>query len=633
MQRRLVKDGQIKYNNRDMKRTFNIQAAQLAGEKISVSGWVHSRRDHGGLIFVDLRDHTSLLQLVFNSDNPEAFSLADELRDEFVIRAEGMVRERAVGLKNDKIPTGAVELVVERLTLLNRAETLPIQPFAEENQAGEDLRFKYRYLDLRRPKMQDMLKKRAEMYQRIHQYMDDRDFIEIQTPILANSSPEGARDFLIPSRLQEGKFYALPQAPQQFKQLLMVGGVPRYYQLAACFRDEDPRADQLYGEFYQLDLEMSFVEDGEEVRQEVEPLMRQLATDFAGKKLLDLSDLSVGDGQPIPRISYRDAMETYGSDKPDLRFGMELIELTDVFANTEFGVFKNAECIKAICVKNGASLSRKQIKQFEDIATSEEGAGGLPYLRFRVGGTLELGNFLDGGEPVYGDGQSADKLIAYGSIAKRVIPELPAIVEAMGVEDGDAVFFGADTRLVVNAVLGRLRNEFAAHFNLKDPSVVAFAWIIDFPFYEWDDHGKKLDFGHNPFGMPKGGLQALESANTDAGKLAIVADQFDMVMNGYEICSGGVRNHNPAVLYKVFDLLGFSESYVEEKFGAMLNAFKYGAPPHAGCAFGVDRILMELIDETNVRETLAFPKNGSGVDVMMDSPSTVDPAQLKELGL
>ena len=608
MQRRLVKDSQIEYNNRDMKRTFNIQAAQLAGEKISVSGWVHSRRDHGGLIFVDLRDHTSLLQLVFNSDNPEAFSLADELRDEFVIRAEGMVRERAVGLKNDKIPTGAVELVVERLTLLNRAETLPIQPFAEENQAGEDLRFKYRYLDLRRPKMQDMLKKRAEMYQRIHQYMDDRDFIEIQTPILANSSPEGARDFLIPSRLQEGKFYALPQAPQQFKQLLMVGGVPRYYQLAACFRDEDPRADRLYGEFYQLDLEMSFVEDGEEVRQEVEPLMQQLATEFAGKKLLDLSDLSVGDGQPIPRISYRDAMETYGSDKPDLRFGMELIELTDIFANTEFGVFKNAECIKAICVKNGASLSRKQIDQFTDIAKSE-GAGGLAYI-------------------TYQDGEAKSPIAKFLSEA-----ELSSIQQKTGAVDGDAVFFGADTRSVVNAVLGRLRNEFATHFNLKDPSVVAFAWIIDFPFYEWDDHGKKLDFGHNPFGMPKGGLQALESATTDAEKLAIVADQFDMVMNGYEICSGGVRNHNPAVLYKVFDLLGFSESYVEEKFGAMLNAFKYGAPPHAGCAFGVDRILMELIDETNVRETLAFPKNGSGVDVMMDSPSTVDPAQLKELGL
>ncbi len=608
MQRRLVKDGQIEYNNRDMKRTFNIQAAQLAGEKISVSGWVHSRRDHGGLIFVDLRDHTSLLQLVFNSDNPEAFSLADELRDEFVVRAEGMVCERASGLKNDKIPTGAVELVVERLTLLNRAETLPIQPFAEENQAGEDLRFKYRYLDLRRPTMQQMLKKRAEMYRRMHQYMDDRDFIEIQTPILANSSPEGARDFLIPSRLQEGKFYALPQAPQQFKQLLMVGGVPRYYQLAACFRDEDPRADRLYGEFYQLDLEMSFVEDGEEVRQEVEPLMRQLATDFAGKKLLDLSDLPVGDGSPIPRISYRDAMETYGLDKPDLRFGMELIELTDVFANTEFGVFKNAVCIKAICVKNGASLSRKQIDQFTDIAKSE-GAGGLAYI-------------------TYQDGEAKSPIAKFLSET-----ELTAIKQKTGAADGDAVFFGADTRPVVNAVLGRLRNEFAAHFNLKDPSVVALAWIIDFPFYEWDDYGKKLDFGHNPFSMPKGGLEVLESATTDAEKLAIVADQFDMVMNGYEICSGGVRNHNPAVLYKVFDLLGFSKSYVEEKFGAMLNAFKYGAPPHAGCAFGVDRILMELIDETNVRETLAFPKNGSGVDMMMDSPSTVDPAQLKELGL
>ena len=590
------------------KRVLAVNTPDEVGKHITVAGWVHSRRDHGGLIFIDLRDHTGLVQLVINPEQAEAFRLAESLRDEFVIRASGVVTERGEGLKNPNIASGNVEIVVENLEILNRAETLPIQPFAEENQAGEDLRFKYRYLDLRRPKMQQMLKKRAEMYRRIHQYMDDRDFIEIQTPILANSSPEGARDFLIPSRLQEGKFYALPQAPQQFKQLLMVGGVPRYYQLAACFRDEDPRADRLYGEFYQLDLEMSFVEDGEEVRREVEPLMCQLATDFAGKKLLDLSDLPVGDGSPIPRISYRDAMETYGSDKPDLRFGMELIELTDVFANTEFGVFKNAECIKAICVKNGASLSRKQIDQFTDIAKSE-GAGGLAYI-------------------TYQDGEAKSPIAKFLSET-----ELTAIKQKTGAADGDAVFFGADTRPVVNAVLGRLRNEFATHFKLKDSSVVAFAWIIDFPFYEWDDHGKKLDFGHNPFGMPKGGLEALESANTDAEKLAIVADQFDMVMNGYEICSGGVRNHNPAVLYKVFDLLGFSESYVEEKFGAMLNAFKYGAPPHAGCAFGVDRILMELIDETNVRETLAFPKNGSGIDVMMYSPSTVDPAQLKELGL
>ena len=589
-------------------RTFAIDTPTKVGEMITVAGWVHSRRDHGGLIFIDLRDHTGLVQLVINPEQAEAFRLAESLRDEFVIRASGVVTERGEGLKNPNIASGDVEIVVENLEILNRAETLPIQPFAEENQAGEDLRFKYRYLDLRRPKMQEMLKKRAEMYRRMHQYMDTRDFIEIQTPILANSSPEGARDFLIPSRLQESKFYALPQAPQQFKQLLMVGGVPRYYQLAACFRDEDPRAVRLYGEFYQLDLEMSFVEDGEEVRREVEPLMQQLATEFAGKKLLDLSDLPVGDGSSIPRISYRDAMETYGSDKPDLRFGMELIELTDVFAETEFGVFKNAECIKAICVKNGASLSRKQIDQFTDIAKSE-GAGGLAYI-------------------TYQDGEAKSPIAKFLSEA-----ELTAIQQKTGAVDGDAVFFGADTRPVVNAVLGRLRNEFATHFDLKDSSVVAFAWIIDFPFYEWDDHGKKLDFGHNPFGMPKGGLEALESAMTDADKLAIVADQFDMVMNGYEICSGGVRNHNPAVLYKVFDLLGFSESYVEEKFGAMLGAFKYGAPPHAGCAFGVDRILMELIDETNVRETLAFPKNGSGVDVMMDSPSTVDPAQLRELGL
>ena len=610
-------------------RVLAAETSAEVGKNITVAGWVHSRRDHGGLIFIDLRDHTGLVQLVINPDKPAAFKLAESLRDEFVIRASGMVTERGEGLKNPNIASGDVEIVVQNLEILNRAETLPIQPFAEENQAGEDLRFKYRYLDLRRPTMQQMLKKRAEMYRRMHQYMDTRDFIEIQTPILANSSPEGARDFLIPSRLQENKFYALPQAPQQFKQLLMVGGVPRYYQLAACFRDEDPRADRLYGEFYQLDLEMSFVEDGEEVRREVEPLMRQLATDFAGKKLLDLSGLAVGDGSPIPRISYRDAMETYGSDKPDLRFGMELIELTDVFANTEFGVFKNAECIKAICVKNGASLSRKQIDQFTDIAKSE-GAGGLAYIKYAtIKNTDEAqGNVIPmhTNVPCFYD--------AISPVAKHLSDEEHGLlIEKMNPEDGDVIFFGADTRPVVNAVLGRLRNEFAAHFNLKKSDEVALAWIIDFPFYEWDDHGKKLDFGHNPFSMPKGGLEALESAKTDADKLAIVADQFDMVMNGYEICSGGVRNHNPAVLYKVFDLLGFSKNYVEEKFGAMLNAFKYGAPPHAGCAFGVDRILMELIDETNVRETLAFPKNGSGVDVMMDSPSTVNPAQLRELGL
>jgi aspartyl-tRNA synthetase len=576
-------------------RILAIDTPKQIGSTIRVEGWVHNRRDHGGLIFIDLRDHTGIVQLVINPEHADAFKVAEGVRDEYVIRAEGLLSERSGDLKNDKIETGSVELVVTSLIVLNKAEALPIQPFAEA-QASEELRFKYRYLDLRRPKMQTMLKKRAEMYRRIHDYMDERDFVEVTTPILANSSPEGARDFLIPSRLQEGKFYALPQAPQQFKQLLMVGGVPRYYQLAACFRDEDPRADRLYGEFYQLDLEMSFVEDGEEVRKTVEPLMKQLATDFAGKQLLT---------EDIPRIPYVEAMEKYGSDKPDLRYGMELVELTDVFKDTDFGVFKNADCVKAICVKGGASLSRKQIDEFTEIAKNE-GAGGLAYFMYRDG-------------------------VVQSPIAKFMSEaELEAVAEKMAAVDGDAVFFGADKRSVVNAVLGKLRTEFAAHFNLKDPNVVAFAWIVDFPFYEWDEKGKKLDFGHNPFSMPKGGLKTVK--NTE-DKLSIVADQYDMVMNGYEICSGGVRNHNPEVLYEVFNVLGFSKGYVEDKFGAMLNAFKYGAPPHAGCAFGIDRILMELLDETNVREVVAFPKNGSGVDGMMNSPSYVEEPQLKELGL
>lgn len=582
-----------------MTRTYTLDALKSVGNAVSVSGWVHSRRDHGGLIFIDLRDHAGKLQLVINPETPEAFAAAEQLRDEYVIRATGVVRERDDNLKNDKIPTGSIELVVQSIEILNRAEALPIQPFAEA-QANEDLRFKYRYLDLRRSEAQTMLKKRAEMYKMIHSYMDEHEFTEIQTPILANSSPEGARDFLIPARLQEGKFYALPQAPQQFKQLLMVSGVHRYYQLAACFRDEDPRADRLYGEFYQLDCEMSFVETGEEIRQTVEPLMKQLATEIAGKKLLT---------EDIPRIPYVEAMEKYGSDKPDLRYGMELTEVSEIFKDTEFGVFKSTlasgGCIKAILVKDGASLSRKQIDNFTDIAKSES-AGGLPYIMMK-------------------DGELVAPIVKFMSES-----ELVALKDAMHIQEGDAVFFGVGERTFVNAVLGKLRIAFADHFELKDPNVVAYAWVVDFPFYEWDAKSKKLDFGHNPFSMPKGGLEAVRSTEN---KLDIVADQYDMVMNGYEICSGGVRNHNPDVLYEVFAVLGYDKAYVEEKFGAMINAFKFGAPPHAGCAFGIDRILMELMNETNVREVVAFPKNGSGVDVMMNSPSIVDPAQLKELGL
>jgi aspartyl-tRNA synthetase len=581
----------------DMERVLSTETPNRVGQDISMSGWVQSRRDHGGLIFVDLRDHTGLTQLVFSPDNVSVFKIAESLRDEFVIRVTGQVKERGEGLTNDKIVSGEVEIVVQELTILNQSETLPIQPFSDQ-QASEELRLKYRYLDLRRPKMQHMLQKRAKMFSFLRSYMEENNFTEVTTPILANSSPEGARDFLIPSRLHQGKFYALPQAPQQFKQLLMVGGVPRYYQLAACFRDEDPRADRLYGEFYQLDTEIAFVEDGEQVRQMFDPLINQLSTELAGKKLLF---------KEIPRIPYVDAMEKYGTDKPDLRFGMVLQGLDEELKGTEFGVFKDAECVKGICVRGGARLSRKQIDGFTDIAKSE-GAGGLAYIRY------------ENGEPV-------SPIVKFLSSS-----ELQSIQKAFGAKDGDIIFFGADKRSIVNRVLGRLRSEFADHFGLKDPNVIALCWIIDFPFYEWDDTRKKVDFGHNPFSMPKGGLEAL-NATTDEEKLAIVADQYDMVMNGYEICSGGVRNHNPEVLYKVFGLLGYDEIYVEEKFGAMLNAFKYGAPPHAGCAFGVDRIFMELMDESNIREVIAFPKNGSGVDVMMNSPNLVEPAQIKELGL
>ncbi len=580
-------------------RTLVSELSGKIGETVTVKGWVHSRRDHGGLLFIDLRDHTGLAQLVFHPDNQAVFAAAESLRDEYVISVTGQIVEREQSLKNSKIISGDIEVIAAELTILNRAETLPIQPFAEA-QAGEDLRLKYRYLDLRRPKMQNMLAKRAEMYKYLRSYMEKNDFFEIATPILANSSPEGARDFLIPSRLQPGQFYALPQAPQQFKQLLMVGGVPRYYQFAACFRDEDPRADRLYGEFYQLDLEMAFVEDGEEVRSLMDPMIQSLVTDFAGKKLLSTD---------VPRIPYLEAMERYGSDKPDLRFGMELVDLSDIFADSGFGVFKNAVAgggaVKAICVKDGASLSRSQIDNFTDIAKSE-GAGGLAYLTYR-------------------NGEVQSPIAKFMSEA-----ELVAVKEKAGAVDGDAVFFGADRRSLVNKVLGRLRSEFADYFDLKDSNTVALCWIVDFPFYELDEKTGKMDFGHNPFSMPKGGLEILEQTDN---KLEILADQYDMVMNGYEICSGGVRNHNPEILYKVFGLLDFTPEYVEEKFGAMLNAFKYGAPPHAGCAYGVDRMFMELMSESNIREIVAFPKNGSGQDVMMNSPAHIDPAQLKELGL
>lgn len=579
-------------------RILTDKLEDFLGKDIEVSGWVNSRRDHGGLIFIDLRDHKGIVQLVVTPENAEAFKLAETVRDEFVLSAEGVVREREPELINPNIPTGKIEVVVSKLSILNRSEPLPVNTHDDGEKSSEEMRLRYRFLDLRRPSMLKLLSERARYYSFMRAYMEKHDFIEVTTPILANSSPEGARDFLIPSRLHPGQFYALPQAPQQFKQLLMVGGISRYYQIAPCFRDEDPRADRLYGDFYQLDLEMSFVDDGETVRQEMEPLIKSLVTDFAGKKLMS---------EEVPRIPYTESMERFGVDKPDLRYGMELIDLTDELKNTDFKVFQT-ECVKAICVEGGAKLTRREIDEFTEKAR-KEGAGGLAYILYESGE-------------------------AKSPIAKFLTDvEMQAIKEKTGAKDGDAVFFGADKRAKVNKILGQLRIAFADHFNLKDPNLVALCWIVDFPFYEWDEKNRKLDFGHNPFSMPKGGLEALEKAETTGDKLALIADQYDMVMNGYEICSGAVRNYSPEVMYKVFNILGYNKEYVEARFGGMLSAFKFGAPPHAGCAFGIDRIFMVLENTDNIRDIVAFPKNGAGVDLMMNSPSVVDEVQLIEAHL
>ena len=648
-------------------RILALDARAQLGNEISVAGWVNSRRDHGGLIFIDLRDEQGILQLVVTPDTKAAFSLAETVRDEFVLAATGKMRNRADDLKNPNIPTGDVELVVSELELLNKSDTPPVNTHDEGEKTGEELRLKYRYLDLRRPSMQHLIQRRSEYYRFMREYMYEQDFVEVPTPILANSSPEGARDFLVPSRLKPGLFYALPQAPQQFKQLLMVGGVPRYFQIAPCFRDEDPRADRLYGDFYQLDLEMAFVDDGEIVREKMEPLIKNLVTKFAKKKLLTVyNGERITDGT-VPRLSYREAMEKYGTDKPDLRFGMELVELTDVFKNTEFKVF-NQPCIKAIRVPHGVDFTRSQIDKFTEKAR-KLGAGGLAYILYTGDSaskaeTASAKTASENAETASAKTAkteiSAEQSLVKSPIAKFLSDaELKAIRERTGAQKGDAVFFGADEREKVNKVLGALRGEFADAQDLKDDSVVALCWVTDFPFYEWQENSKpldvadrsekdsaeksgkgtaqaprgRLDFGHNPFSMPKGGLKALEDAQTDEERLEIVADQYDMVMNGSEICSGAVRNHDPEIMYKAFGNIGYSRDYVAERFGGMLNAFRFGAPPHAGCAFGIDRIFMILEDQENIRDIVAFPKNGSGYDLMMGAPSTITDDQLDEVHL
>ncbi len=579
-----------------MHRTLAKETISKISEKVQLKGWVASSRDHGGLIFVDLRDHTGIVQLTIHPETKEAFEIGEKLHDEYVIKVEGTVQERLPELANPNIETGKIEIVVEKLDVLNSAKALPFPIQHSDTEINEDIRLKYRFLDLRRPKMQEMLVKRHRMVKHIRDYMDEHGFIEIPTPILTSSSPEGARDFLVPSRLHPGKFYALPQAPQQFKQLLMVAGVPKYFQIAPCFRDEDARADRSPGEFYQLDLEISFAEKDETVFQELEPLFIDLTENFAGKKVMQ---------KPFPRIPYLEAMEKYGSDKPDLRYGMELINLTDELANSQFSVFsnpiKNGGVVKAIRLQGGSTLSRSQIDELTEFV-KKEGAGGLAYIVVEEELKSPILKFLSEEE------------------VKNILSKTKA-------DKGDVIFFGADERKLVNKVLGKLRDKLATSFGLKDPSVVAWAWITDFPMYEWDEKNNKIDFMHNPFSMPQGGLEALNTMDP----LDIRAYQYDIVANGLELSSGAIRNYNPEIMYKAFEIVGYSKEEVYEKFGAMIRAFEFGAPPHGGFAPGIERLLMVFENQSSIREVVPFPKNGTAEDLMMDAPSTVTEKQLKDL--
>jgi aspartyl-tRNA synthetase len=572
------------------------------GKEVTLSGWVHSRRDHGGIIFIDLRDRYGLTQITFDPDkSPEATKEADKSRTEWVLQVKGRVVKRPKEMVNDKMSTGDIEIEATSVVILNKSKTPPFEINEEKaGEAGESIRLKYRYIDLRRPKLQEMLKVRDELIVHIRDYFHKKDFREVQTPILANSSPEGARDWLVPSRLYPGKFYALPQAPQQFKQLLMVAGVDKYFQIAPCFRDEDPRADRHFGEFYQLDMEMSFVEQ-DDIFQVMEPLMIELTEKFSNKKVVNLDKK----GRFI-QIAWKEAMNRYGSDKPDLRFEMEIKPVTDIVKDSGFSVFsdvaKKDGVVHALNVEGGAKFSRKEIDELTEIAKTYK-AKGLAYIIMADDGPKSpILKFLKDGE--------AEKIIA-----------------EVGAKKGDIIFFGADKWLVACQSLGAVRNMCAEKLELKDNSKAAWAWIVDFPMYHEEDG--KIDFGHNPFSMPQGGLKALEEKEP----LDILAYQYDFVLNGYELTSGAIRNHDPKIMYKAFEIAGYTKEQVDAKFGHMIQAFEFGAPPHGGNAPGIDRLLMVLNDWDSIRDIYAFPKDGQGRDAMLDAPSYVEDKQLEELHL
>ncbi len=572
-------------------RTHNCGELRIedVGKTVKVAGWVQKIRNLGGMTFIDLRDQFGITQIIV-AENEELQKQVTELVTECVISVEGIVLERIN--KNSKIPTGYIELQASQIDILGKCKNVLPFEINTDQEVREDLRLEYRFLDLRNEKLHNSILLRSKILKSLRDQMDELGFSEIQTPILANSSPEGARDFLVPSRLHPGEFYALPQAPQQFKQLLMVSGFDKYFQIAPCFRDEDPRADRAPGEFYQLDFELSFATQ-EDVFKVVENVIPYIYKKF--------TDWKVDEG-PFIRIPYKEAMEKYGIDKPDLRNPLIIQDVTKVFENTEFNAFKD-KTVKVIVVPNGAEQGRKFFDNMAEFAVNECEAKGLAWTKFEQDGTVQ------------------------GGIAKFITEEAKATLEnEFGVKAGDSLFFIADEFSKAQKIAGLVRIELGKRLDLIEKNVYKFCLVVDFPMYELNDE-EKIDFCHNPFSMPQGGLEALNTMDP----LDIVAYQFDLVCNGYETMSGAVRNHNPEIMVKAFEIAGYTEEDVKNRFGALYNAFQYGTPPHAGAAFGVDRMVMLIADSTNIREVIAFPKNKKARDLLMRAPSVVTEEQLKDV--